>query len=386
MATPKLRSVTLHGIEYYPVDLPAGFDGGAKRSKRYCRSRSQVADLKARIKQWKLNRKYRPDTVEITETDKGWVAFLHNEIGHDLSDLPRIVRHWKETGKAIIARVTVRHSVDEFLKYRETQVAAKTLTDDRYRLGKFKVRFGDWQLSEMIPSNFREFMDEREDDTSKRNDYKILSPWIKWCIEKRWIVLNPLAEIKRPKVKNKTPATYSIEAFKALIAKAGQETLAFIAIGGLAGLRTAEMLQEREADEVIKWSDLDFKEARITVRAEVSKTAQRRYVPMCPALVKWLEPLRRDTGKVVSYSQSTFRNYMTALFTVTGVGPIDNGLRHSFASYWLAKNGKKGVGELALIMGNSEAIAKKHYIEVLKPEDGRKWFGIAPKAENSDDR
>jgi hypothetical protein len=27
-------------------------------------------------------------------------------------------------------------------------------------------------------------------------------------------------------------------------------------------------------------------------------------------------------------------------------------------------------------MGNSEAIAKKHYIEVLKPEDGIRWFDI----------
>jgi integrase len=378
MAAKKLATVTLKGNVYYPVNTPAGFDGKPRRSKTYCTSRNQAIDLKARIKHWKLTRKFRPDTVEITGTDKGWLAFLKNEIGHDLSDLPRIVQHWKDTGKAISARVTVRHAVDEFLKYREGKVVAKTLSDDRYRLRRFKAQFGDWQLAELIPANFREFLDGSEDQTSQRNDYKILSPWVKWCIEQRWVIVNPMAEIKRPKVKSGEPEVYPIESFRKLLSHSDTETRAFIALGGLAGLRTSEMLKEREADKVIQWTDIDFANKRITVRPEVSKTDRKRYTPMCDALVSWLDPLRKESGPVVPLSQSAFRKHEAALFTAAEVAPVDNGLRHSFASYWLATHGgEKGVGALAVIMGNSEAVAKRHYISILTPETGLAWFGVA---------
>jgi integrase len=146
-------------------------------------------------------------------------------------------------------------------------------------------------------------------------------------------VINPLIEIKRPKAGDGEPEVYTVESLRALLDASGPETQAFVAIGGLAGLRTAEMLKEREADEVIQWADVDFENARITIRPEVSKTTRRRYVPMCPALVKWLEPLKRSTGGVIPYSQSTFRDHMAALFTTVHVTPVDNGLRHSFASY-----------------------------------------------------
>jgi len=375
MATKKLATVSLKGHIYYPVNTPAGFDGKPRRTKAYCTSRSQAIDLKARIRQWKLTRKFRPDTVEITDTDKGWIVFLHNEIGHDLSILPRIVRHWQDTGKAIAAQVTVRHAVDEFLRYREGKVKAKTLSDIRYRLRRFKVRFGDWQLSELIPSSIREFLDESSDLTSQRNDYKILSPWIKWCIERRWLIVNPLIEIKRPKGDRSEPGIYSVESFRTLLEASDPQTRGFVALGGLAGLRTAEMLRERKVDEMVEWIDIDFENKRITVRPEVSKTDRRRYVPMCDALVSWLEPLRKESGPVLPLSQSAFRRHMAALHEVTGVNPVENALRHSFASHWLAcHGGEQGVGALANIMGNSEAVARRHYVEVLTEESGKAWF------------
>ena len=68
------------------------------------------------------------------------------------------------------------------------------------------------------------------------------------------------------------------------------------------------------------------------------------------------------------------------LFRSAKVQPVDNGLRHSFASYWLARSGKEGFGGLARIMGNSEAVVRKHYVEVLSPGDGEAWFGITREA------
>jgi hypothetical protein len=42
----------------------------------------------------------------------------------------------------------------------------------------------------------------------------------------------------------------------------------------------------------------------------------------------------------------------------------------------MARSTASGVEALAKMMGNSEAVVKKHYVEVLSPEDAEAWFGI----------
>jgi integrase len=314
--------------------------------------------------------------VQLTsETDKQWLAYLHAELGPDLGVLPRILAHWKTTGKAIVTRSTAQSAVDGYLDYRKAQVSARTLADNRCRLSRFKVQLGDRQLSDLIPADFRGFLDSFTDRTSRRNYYKSLAPWVKLCVEKRLLVINPLSEIKRPKANEGEPEVYSVDAFQALLKHAGAETIAFVAIGGLAGLRTAEMLRERRSDQVLQWEDVDFQNRRITVRPEVLKTDRRRYEPICGALISWLEPIAKQSGSVLPVSQAAFRKHMQKLFeqTKTKAKPIDNGLRHSFASYWLALNGgEQGGGALANVMGNSESVARRHYVEVLTPESGEK--------------
>jgi site-specific recombinase XerD len=95
-------------------------------------------------------------------------------------------------------------------------------------------------LIELAPGECREFLDSIANKTSRRGYYVALSPWLDWCIEKRWLVVNPLSEIKQTKVRNGQPAIYSVDAFRKLIKKADTNTMVFVALGGLAGLRTAE--------------------------------------------------------------------------------------------------------------------------------------------------
>lgn len=204
-----------------------------------------------------------------------------------------------------------------------------------------------------------------------------------WAREQGMLVINPLTDIKRPKAKNNAPEILSIGALEKLLRTADSEyryLLPFLVLGGLAGLRTCEMLQEREADEVIRWQDFDgwkVLEIRDAVAKQTSReSGNRRFVKLDPAVKYWLSHLRKDTGRVVERSQSSFRERMELLLTKAGIEMPDNVLRHSYASYWIAGHRKQGFGELAINMGNSEATAKRHYVESLHPADGKKWFGI----------
>ena len=75
-------------------------------------------------------------------------------------------------------------------------------------------------------------------------------------------------------------------------------------------------------------------------------------------------------------AESAFGRYMKKLSIAAFVFIEQNALRHSYGSYWLARGGKEGVGRLAINMGNSESTANSHYIEVLQPSEGEKWFSI----------
>jgi hypothetical protein len=56
-----------------------------------------------------------------------------------------------------------------------------------------------------------------------------------------------------------------------------------------------------------------------------------------------------------------------------------NGLRHSFASYHLAKH--QNAAELALQMGHtSTKLIFSAYIELVSPEEAEKYWNIRPKA------
>jgi hypothetical protein len=251
--TKKTRSIVMAGITYYPIDLPAGYDGKKARSKRYCKSRSEASDLKARIRQWKLTRKYQPDTVEITDTDKGWIVYLRNELGPDLSNIPSIVAHWKATAASVRHPCTVGEMVAQYIAYRSPSLKPRTLTDVRHRCLRFSSMFHGRKVHEITPADIRTFLDQQKHGTSQRNDYKVLSPMFAWAREKSMLVANPLNEIKRPKAVRSGPGILPLEAFSKLLKAADAkfpDLLPFLVLGGFAGLRTSEMLQERER---IKW-------------------------------------------------------------------------------------------------------------------------------------
>lgn len=98
----------------------------------------------------------------------------------------------------------------------------------------------------------------------------------------------------------------------------------------------------------------------ITIRPEVSKTDRKRYLPMCSSLLRALKPLSKPAGGVLPLSQAALRRSMKKLFGRAKIAEVDNGLRHSYGSYWLATHGgEKGIGALAVQMGNCHSIPRQ---------------------------
>jgi hypothetical protein len=371
---------------YIRVVAPAGFDGIAKR-REYCfKTKNSAAEFRLRIKRWKAEQKSPNDTLSFDDNDKRWLAYLRAHVGN-FELLPEIVTHWEKTAKALTQTLTVAELVDRFTLYRKERkpkLGRATLGEDRFVTTRFVGLAGEVECHEVTPKLIQKFLDTATSDSIRRKLFKVASLLFDFARTEKAIVINPFEELERPEVPYVVPDILTPEGFAQRLRVADKdfpELLPFLAIAGFAGVRREEMLREYRDDQILDWSDILWKKRLIEIRSEVAKktkrkTGDRRFIPMEGALVHWLEPYRKDSGPVVELADSWFRKRFALLLQAVEQEAAKNELRHSYASYWLARSKKEGLGRLALAMGNSEAVVRRHYLESLTPQEGRAWFVI----------
>ena len=150
---------------------------------------------------------------------------------------------------------------------------------------------------------------------------------------------------------------------------------AIVALSGLAGLRTQELLR-------LDWADVWRVRGHIEITAGKSKTRQRRLVEIVPALGAWLGQFRNFTsGKVCTMHEITWQQHFVELCEMASVSRKPNGLRHAFCTYHFALNANENL--TAAQAGNSPVMVHQHYKGLATKSEARKWFAVKPsKAEN----
>jgi hypothetical protein len=104
----------------------------------------------------------------------------------------------------------------------------------------------------------------------------------------------------------------------------------------------------------------------------MTKMDDRRLVPICDRLFEILQPLRRDSGPVISLKKP--EDETARLRRVTGIPWRRNALRHSFCSYRVAITWN--IPLVSIESGNSPEMIKSNYWDLKRPDEGFKWFGI----------
>lgn len=170
---------------------------------------------------------------------------------------------------------------------------------------------------------------------------------------------------------------YTPKQLAQMLAAAPDHLLAPIAIGGLAGLRSAEICR-------LKWQDIRKNE--IVVQADNAKTGSRRIVPIVPALASWLATVKRgeaDERVCAKYSkESALARAVTKALDAAGIASVHNGLRHSFCTYRLAA--VQSAAQVALEAGNSPTMLFRHYRALATTEEATAWFNVRPDASTSE--
>ena len=171
--------------------------------------------------------------------------------------------------------------------------------------------------------------------------------------------------------------------------------LPWIAIGGFSGVRTEEICPPPESEkDRLRWSDFNWKKGHINIRPDISKTGERRIVPILDNLSAWLEPWHAATGPVVPLGMRTDReaarlSRVSKRLTLAmekdpqkfhhpcpGLVWRHNALRHSACSYRMAI--LKNAPQVAYEAGNSVPMIKRHYHEAQEEDVAKAYYAIMP--------
>ena len=288
---------------------------------------------------------------------------------------------------AQVRRISVRHAADEYLGERELltvprepgqrpQLSPKLAYQDRLRLDRFAENFKTDVCDltkEHLDLFFREHL--RGLSPKSRNHYRAtLRHWLKFCVTRDYLPTNHrLAEAGQ--LKNETTDSgdieiYTAKEFAALLAHAQGPLQVLVALGGLAGLRTQELLR-------LEWGDLWRRPGFIEVTRSKAKTRQRRLVPIIPALNAWLSPWRQFTeGLIWTGRELAFHQQVRETAEQANVERKGNALRHSFISYRLTET--QNENQVAQEAGTSPAMIHRNYRELCTPEEAKAWFAVRP--------
>jgi integrase len=305
-----------------------------------------------------------------------------------VGDLPNLVaaaKFYTARNKQTVKK-RVPDVVAELLSIKESRGASRRYMEDlRYRLNRVADAFQK-DACNVTTAEIQEWLDGQKFGPQAYTDFRNRAYLLfQFSVARGYAVDNPVTGVERIKVRGGDVEVFTPAEMTRLMAVASPDFLPCLAIGGFAGLRSAEI-------ERLEWSDIHLAEKFIVVGASKAKTAGRRIVPIADNLAQWLQPYARKQGLIWPGTHDAFYDTQgeTAAATAVNADPEkgikdqkpvkwkSNALRHSYASYRFAQIGD--AGRVAGELGNSAAVVHKHYRELVKPADAIKWFNVMPEA------
>jgi hypothetical protein len=361
--------------------VPAALSETGKRQAKYFDTKSDgetfISDL--------LEQRQEHGKRAVSSEEIHWINVARTELG-SLDRLRDVLDHWSRTGKGV-KPISAHDAAEAFIRDRESEnLNPKTMDDIRWRVRRFGKTYGSTELHQITPGSIEGYLKTFPAGWSRKSHYKRLQPLFAFSKRQRWLIEDPFEELQPPETGKEPRVIYTPEDFAKLLTKGVEldHTMCrFMALSGLAFFRTRELVRRLNSEPVLEWRDILWSRNEVHVREEVGKHTRRssneRFVPLHHSLdhVLGVANANKREGRVVDCSISAFKRRIHKVFTEAKVDFIENGLRKSAISYWLAAHPEHGVGEVARYAGNSEGSCRRHYMRILTKEQGEAWFKAA---------
>jgi integrase len=290
----------------------------------------------------------------------------------------------------VARRGSATSTVDElaalFLASRaKLQRSEKHLTSLRCLFKRFGASFPKEQLRDVKSDQVEGWLHGLQVGPVTINSYRtLLHSLFEYALRKKLCPENPVKAVERMTVKPDEVGILTPAQLGSLLKISEGDVRATIALGAFAGIRPEEIVR-------LTWAEVSLARGVITITAAKSKTAQHRYVKILPGLEAWLRPLvgsgsiqkdnfrrrydetRRRAGFALRGNQSRRRHDEDE----ASVRWPHDALRHSFASYHLAKF--QNAPALALELGHqSNALIFSNYRRRVTEAEAVEYFNLVP--------
>jgi site-specific recombinase XerD len=310
------------------------------------------------------------DQVRIAFKNQGAGTFDNEELksfGWTVSDAIRFALEHLRKQKG---SVSVETAITELIETKRRAGRSKRYCHDlALRLGRFSAAFKGKTVGEITTAELNDFLASLKVAAGTWNTFRrdIRTLW-SFAEDNKWAEAVTAKKTQRAKGKSTAPAILTPEQTATLLAESNDdELLAYHAIGVFAGLRVSEIMK-------IQWGrHVNLSKGFIELDASITKTGQRRLVPILPNLRAWLEPIAKPSGMVIT---GRLRVRHDAARERAGITWSEHIMRHSFASYRLAE--VQNAPQVSLETGHSVAILYHHYRELVMRNAAKAYFGIFP--------
>ena len=170
----------------------------------------------------------------------------------------------------------VRDLVDEFIEFKEPVCSPSYIKDLRNRLGRFAEAL-QCPLVMLTPAKMKAYFDSFNETSARNynNTRGAIGTFLKYCQRREYLPgdIDLLKKIDVRKEVREEVKIFSPDEYTRMLKGASSELLPMLVLGGLCGLRTAEIRR-------LDWSRIDWHEKYVGVPGRVAKTGERRIAPI----------------------------------------------------------------------------------------------------------
>jgi integrase len=213
---------------------------------------------------------------------------------------------------------------------------------------------------------------------------------LNWGTKRNYLPINPAVKLDFEEVVNGETEIFEPDIVAAILKDCMKDDLALLPyriFGFFCGVRPHGELTR------VEWEDFDWNDKILTLRAEITKKKRRRFIDVSDNALAWLREYRRrggkTTGLIVPFGRDELRKRHRANWgRVVGLNEagrpkvrwIQQGMRHSFCSYWLVTHDHDTDG-LVIQSGHEskEVMWDSYYRATTKAKAAKFWALMPPK-------
>ena len=290
------------------------------------------------------------------------------------------VEHYvKWLGEEMIrkAKPTIGHLVDQFQSHKLLEKVDEQYQNEiKVHCRFIKRTWGARRVDELRKNEIDVDLTKRHPNKNTRRKYlTFVRMFFNWVLgeDKGYVVRNPADGIKY-KAERFEKEFYPPETLKTLlryIAENHKELVGYYSLLAFAGLRPSEGAR-------IQWNHINFTTHNLHV---IRGKTDARDIILEPVALEWTRWHREKSPKespfVPQQNLFNFEREVREGFRAVNSGKwIADGLRHGFATFY--RSLKESDPAVALYMGNSVAMIKKHYAKNIPKSELDTFWGLTP--------